>query len=367
MLFVLDRSIGPACDAVAGPEIEALQNLLLAVHKGVHALVAPYDILLRLSRNRVLAERERAIALRLANRSAELPILDRAIKYKVVVVGDDESISDDPTGFTYSVKLKLLGDIPSSPSIVLAENSIDAELFMVSAQHSRIHNRLTSLAVNGLARGGGGSQIYVELDQIYRANGIAAAITDGDIRHPHAPKSDVSKKCDLIVARKSAFCWHRIIPAHEIENIIPLNVYGKAIDLTISGPACESLRRLDSLVGAVSHNPIFYVCYKSGRRLCDCMHSSDLNEKNYWRSVADNLRVTNAALTECVKEGACLGNSSGCQISHGFGKNALHLVKSWLEITSHHKSLEQFKKSEAWMSLGKFVFDITVAFRRESI
>lgn len=366
MLFVLADSVIPACDGAFGPELDALQNLLLAVHRGVHALSGSHDIFTRLAKNSALAERERAVARRLANRRTELPILEQLIDYKVIVVGSAAEMVTDSTGCTYCIALRNLGDIPLSSSVVLAENAIDADLFLVSADHSRIHNRLTSLVVNGRPKGGGGSQISVELEHIVSERGIAAAITDGDIKYPGGPRSATSKRCDQIVNRREAFCWHRVICAHEIENIIPLEVYKNVIDPVVFEVAQQGLQRLNGLAERFGSNPASFVCFKSGKHFVDCLNSNDHAEFSYWKSVSVQLKGGVCDMSDCVMQELCLSTPCVCRISFGFGEKALVAIKKWVENRSHQKSLEQFKKSDEWMSIGKFVFDVTVAFRREA-
>lgn len=367
MLFVLSDDLLPFCTAQSGPEIEAIQNLLLCARNGHHAITGPHFVFQALSKNRNISDRERAISLSLANRRTELPLLEQRIRYKVLIGNSYNSGKPTRrTDFTWEVNIREFNEKFLSSLVILAENMIDAELYRHAANHYQIEEKINGVVSRSIPRGGGGSQIDVELANILENGVPVLAITDGDLGFPGARSSVISDRCSALVAEERGIGWHFTVPAREIENIIPLNVLLEVSDPKNRSGAHASLEELNQCASGDSL-PSRYACFKQGRTLSQIFAAERQEERGYWIGLASKLQDSRPAYRECLARKFCELEPCSCRINLGFGESVLSQVRKWLTERSSHESHKSFSSSEIWMHLGSMVFDLSIAFKVERV
>lgn len=369
MLFVLSDDLIPFCSAGDGPELNGLQNLLLAARQGHHALSGRHAIFSSLSKNKNLSQRERAIALSLANRRAELPLLERQIKTKIVVKAKIEhSSSLRATGMDWEVAIGSLSTKYFGALVVLAENLIDAELYREAGKHYKTSKRLNGVSICSSARGGGGSQIDVELKNILNEGIPAFAITDGDRTSPCKDQSVIAKRCDALLQNNLGIGWHISLDEREIENIIPPNVLLEVADPALGPRAHESIRAVANVQDQIGSCANKFACLKHGQTLKKAFSLATNSEGKYWLNVASAIKDQRSTkFRDCLANEQCSEEMCSCYITNGFGETVLIQVKRWLAERSTHESLRSFSNSETWMKIGARVFEASVAFKPERI
>lgn len=369
MLFVLSDDLLPFCSIQSGQELEGLQNLLLCVRQGQHAITGSHKIFSALYKNSNLAQRERATALSLANRRTELPLLEALVKYKIMVTADFSFQSPKRlNNFCWKISICSLNSKFLTPLVVLAENILDAELYQHASLHYQASKRINSVKIKSLARGGGGSQIDVELKNLLSEGTPVFAITDGDLIFPSASSSTISNRCEKLISDEIGLGWHFSLPSREIENIIPLDVLHLVADPENSSNAYESIKNISNLENRVGACPSKFTCFKKGQKLTQVFASKNKNEKAYWLSVAVAVKHRRPeSFSNCLSQGSCESNPCSCSISNGFGDAVLAQVKNWLTERSTHDSLRNFSSSETWMEVGEMIFDAGIAFKPEKI
>jgi hypothetical protein len=369
LLFVLSDKLYEFCKADNGPELEGLQNLLLSARKGQHALTGSHKIFSTLAKNSNLSQRERATALGLANRRAELPILESHVRRKVYVSPDAGGKARARVDeYTWSVSIGELNTKFLNSLVVLAENMIDAELYQYAGRHYQIWNKLNGVVISSSARGGGGSQIDVELKKLLSEGFPVLSITDGDIAFPGAPASVISNRCEAVVQSEEGVGWHFPLPAREIENIIPRGVLLLVADPKNGGDAHDSLEGICRSEGKIGSCAADFLCLKKGQTLGQALAHENSSEREYLILVAGAIKSERPNyFSVCVDDGVCASEPCRCSISLGFGEAILVQVKKWISERSHHESLKSFASSEVWMRVGSMVFDAGIAFKPEKI
>lgn len=368
MLFVLSDDLLPFCAVDDGEELEGLQNLLLCARQGLHAISGSHAIFSTLSKNFSLARRERAIALSLANRRSELPLLERQVKFKIFVKSNLINRIARQKNDCWEIDIRELKSKFLGALVLLAENSVDAELYEYAANHYRINTRMDGVVFRSSPRGGGGSQIDVELNN-FLSDGIPVfAITDGDISFPGAPASIISTRCDDLIAAQRGLGWHISLPVREIENIVPRRVLLEVADPQNARAAYDSLEELVRAAKSTGANPCDFACLKSGSTLSKLFSLHNETSRDFWLTIAENIKHSRpAGFIACIEHGSCGSDPCACVVNAGFGEDVLKQVKIWIMERSLHESLKSFVSSEVWMSVGAMVFDAGVAFKPERI
>jgi hypothetical protein len=370
VLFILSEKLLDICSKANGAELDGLQNLLLSVRQGRHAISGKKALFSTLAKNNALSNRERATALNLANRSAELPLLERTVKNKILVLPHlDQKLLREGGEFGWQVDVKELRFKFLDSLVVLAENSTDAELYRRAAMHYQISRKIKGVLPCSSARGGGGSQIDVELKNLV-ADGIPVfAITDGDYLFPGMGESHTASRCAALVGEQRGMSWHYGLPTREVENIIPVDILFSVSDPANSDRALSSTKQLESTTEKLKSCPCNYVCFKKGITLARIFESENPGEREYWLSVAEAMKhLRSKSFQQCLQNGSCgRGEACDCEVSHGFGENVLRQVKAWIDEQSSHSSLQRFGKSKVWMGIGEMIFDASIAFRPANV
>lgn len=369
MLFSLSDELLPFCASDGGPELDGMQNLLLSARQGRHALTAKKAVFLSLSKNQALSARERATAQGLANRSAELPLLERAVNNKVLVSPRPiRKISRSANGFAWEIDVRELKSKFLNSLVVLAENAIDAELYQHAAIHYQTKNKIKGVVSCSSARGGGGSQIDVELQGLLTEGTPVFAITDGDFLFPGMEPSVLSTRCAELVDEQNGIAWHYGLPTRDIENIIPVDILSDVADRANSQNALNSTQQLTAATEKLKSCPCDFSCFKKGATLSKIFKSENEKERAYWIMVATAVKHHHPhTFQDCIEQGSCDKKDCVCILSHGFGENVLRQVKKWIVEKTPHNALHSFGTSKVWMSVGEMVFDASIAFRPANI
>lgn len=341
-------------------EKAVIEQILISAFRGVHLVILGnvnlYEIFA--SNDFGLSVVSRAALDRIrsqyALRGAAISLVD---EYIVVTV--DQSISIAAPGI--SLPLSIAIDINFLPVVVLAENSIDAEIFEIAARHFVTNKRANGLNVNLVARGGGGSQIFPELENsVLKDRRLTLVVTDADFKYPNADHSDTSKKCQRFTEEKGGICRHYIIPVREIENLIPEGVREELLIKSNS----DAEQRLRLVCDAIPEVQVF--CdLKDGLAAARMFKLSVGPEFDFIMKIS---KTAGGVDRRCQIQESCHAERQApeqrcqCILVPKIGALAPGFL-SWLKTQSNHKALEAFSGTfkDWWLEIGAIVFSRAVA------
>lgn len=367
MLFVVQEDLAPFCTSAGGSEIEGLQNLLLSTRRGEHAMIASPIVLELLAKNESLGARERSMAKYLLSKKAEINQLLGLVQNKVYVHADRGRSLRRDRGDWFIGAAELATKF-TSKVILLAENMVDAELYEIAANHYRVIERLKGVGVSVLCRGGGGSQLDVELNANLSAGLATVVLSDGDKFYPNQPLSEVAQRCRGLVESGIGLSWHHSLSCYSAENLVPPALYSEVCESEDRHSECERVSLIDLHSRPLGHKASMFFSWKTGINLSDIFEFSDQNKRIFWNNVVSSINsTTNCMHSRCVEEGVCQLRPCKCVLANGFGKNCLRLVSGWIKDRGIHESSRIFKDSEEWMSIGKLVFEVGLSFPPQRI
>lgn len=358
MLFEIDDGLCEVAQSKHSPDLEGLQALLLAVRKGRHAVVASEAVFRGLAVNSDLGAPERATAKNLLNRLSELRNIGRHVTRRVRVYSSVDCSHLAADGDGWSLPASILSSRYVHTAVLLAENAVDADLFVASASHYRIFSGVKGVCVSLLPRGGGGSQIDVEFNASVRAGQSVLAVTDGDKWYPSQRPSKVSERCANIVAATEGIAWHICLDCYHAENLIPLSVYERACK---DNDRFEEIKRIE-LINSKGGDPGDFFGWKDGLCFGQILKIEDQDARRFWFGVLEALDFSSEGIKGCLPSRRCGSNPCTCILSKGFGKEALKHVRDWMNEQSFHESFKLFRNSEKWLAVGRAAFDIGFAF-----
>lgn len=367
MLFILDEDIVPVCSFLEGSKIEGLQNLLLSVRRGEHALVGPSAAFDALAGNQALGLRERAMAQHLLGRRSELGRLPGLVKRKVTVKADSAFRTAVRNDDSWCISVDQLARRFTSKIALLAENILDAELYLIAAEHYRSDVGLRGLICSSTPRGGGGSQMDVELDRILGNGGSAVAISDSDRFHPSDQPNAVALRCQELSRRDGVICWHYCLSCYAAENLVPSGVFLEACRGAAKFDEVERINKIDKTCALDGRPPSQFFSLKDGLTLSKIFSFANREKRQSWLAVVSELSRNNHQYSDCVEAGACEKVNCACVISAGFGAGCLRLIKDWCDNTSFNRSKQAFGTSSEWIEIGRLVFEAGLAFPPQRI
>lgn len=242
------------------------------------------------------------------------------------------------------------------PTTLLAENLVDAQVYAIAAKHHVAASGLRGVEVSATTRGGGGSTIVPELEEIVRrSERVCLALTDADLTWPGAGESDAARRCARLVGRATLPVGHESIPVRELENLIPPTVL---LELVAEPERVDSVRRLSTLCAQVPH---VRECADikdgvAGSRVFRLPEGSP--ERDF---LGDLLRRRHGNENRCVRNNDCERERNNgecdcvCVPKVGAVAPKFH---EWLAHRSAPKALESFASPwrESWLSVGAKVF-----------
>lgn len=353
----------PICLESGGQGLEGIQNLLLAVRRGEHALVAPILALEHLARNPALGDRERATAKYLLNRRSELFQLERLVDLKVRVHARNLGPKLSRSGSAWELSAGELAKKFTNKVAILAENMVDADLYSLAGKHYLIQQRVNGVSISTLQRGGGGSQLDVELCASLKAGQPTIAVSDGDKNYPGQLMSDVAYRCSELVESCLGVGWHFSIDCYAAENLLPINLY---LEVCKHEGRHEEVGRLIH-IDSFGEKPSDYFNLKSGLSLRQIFNFLDESKRQYWLALAAKMNHGSYRFDTCLESSRCMETPCKCVLSEGFGEGALRLIRDWAFERSPHQSHSFLKNSQKWLDLGKLIFEVGLALPQQRI
>lgn len=357
MVLILDDRLNDITDWTL-ERISAIERLAQCAFDGFHIIVATSPKVIAHLMSLPLGTFS-AVAIAMlkqlqSNYAFQGALLNSGLSKLTITTSD--AIRELPEGAFGSLSIDALKQISLEPTILLAENVVDAKIFRFAARHYIASQRLRGIDVAAIERGGGGSQIAPEFEEIVNASRVfCIAVTDSDRNCAECGQSDTSKKCEKLAARAPNLSAHIELPVRELENIVPACLLEDLVaDQHID--AARTIQRVFfefpdiRLYGDIKDGV-------NGERIFRLQQGSP--QRAFLLPVVKFLtRVENY----CIRVEDCHGarNQKGCSCIAipkigGIG-DAFH---EWLSSQSPQKALERFVDPwrTNWLSVGKQVLN----------
>jgi hypothetical protein len=240
------------------------------------------------------------------------------------------------------------------PTVLLAENSVDARIFTHAARHFLVSKKLGEIQVRIEDRNGNGSGISTELKNlIQRRTELCLCIADSDRRAPEGKLGINAQQCEDVMKAADWPVDFRTTFGCELENDVPQS----ALDQVVSTRTQDWLDHRATVQKACG-NILPFADLKKGTRPCDMKaFPAGTSEQKFWTDVHTKFAKALPANLACSGSGDC-GTVKGCSLLPAAGEGIGAAVLEILERESSHASFKAHKSSEnfeAWLELGSAV------------
>lgn len=361
MLFVLDSTIANI-DINCQKSNRGLENLLAAHQSCAHMIFGEMPLLKHIKENLQgqISSSSLSIINSMYNNSSEMKLMLDKVEHKVIVyVEDDKAHGIFKNDAIWYIPLSYFWNFPIGASVVLSENLLDAELFKEIAKCYYFKNKWKKITINGIPRGGGGSQT-ADTFQAYLENekSPCICITDSDKYHPYGAESATARKCrDLANVNFPVVKYFRL-EEREVENIIPKNV----IDSIMNGS--DFSENISSVL--VGKPELWkFLDLKTGVSL-NWIKRQDPNTKTFWNEMREFLESRRERCSKCCHEQK-LKNDCDCGKINGYGDSLLKRTVEFLGESSQQKCFEAFSSCSHVDEIGKIVAEFCMASNGERV
>lgn len=352
MIIVID-------DSVVDEEIVEVHSVQLAIEalycsmgRGEHYVLTSRRVLSQLLKKKLNSRHVEAMLKWSLQNFSFLAGLPRQIPVGLVVVanGPTERISDGKWQ-TCAAEIARAG---VRPTVLLAENSVDARIFTHAAKHYLLSQDLGSIQVSIEDRNGNGSGIAAELQNLIdRRTEWCLCISDSDLRCPDGSAGINAQQCESVASRASWPVNFRTTIGRELENDLPRTVLNEVVSTRI--PTWE---RHSSLVEDACGVVLPYADIRGGTRPCDVNRFAvGTKERAYWSFVSRNYSKVIPEEEACTKVGEC-STARGCTLLPSTGEGIGAAALTIFDGQSVHASYKKYKNAsniESWLELGRTV------------
>ena len=330
-----------------------------SVARGEHYLIATRDLVIKMSEDGALSKTSRGVMRWLRSDYSFLASLLKNFRYGVEICPIAERFERKANSLEWRIPVSHVADYGIRPTILLAENSHDGDVYVYAAKHYAIESKLSKLKIKIEPRNGNGASISQELDRIARAKiEFCLCVTDSDRLAPGCEPGTIPRACSRVVHDCHSVVHHVAPDSRELENAIPTTLFG---EVAASVHPDEWIQLQDRLA-IVDAETVAYADLKNGTSLDTVLKlRKGSPPSTFWLEQAQRL----FAESNCLARGACEDpETCGCVVVPGFGDNIAKTVRQNLEGCSAHASHRTAKGASnfgAWITLGREVFEAGVA------
>ncbi|WP_156799063.1 hypothetical protein [Gemmatimonas aurantiaca] len=338
----------------------ALDILLSSFREGSHLLLISSALAKHLCTSAGLSQRGKATITHAANdRPERLSLLPKLSVRVLVSPTSPTSVDSFQEGSVIRVPLTHFQHLASvQKTTVLGENILDSEFAVLIARSYAASQRIRPLLAFE-ARGGGGSTIDREFDQVQQSRKLCIAIVDSDKQAPDAPLGNTATA--ILRMRSSDKPWAEVVllAVRESENALSLRLLS---DLCETEPNFrEAFSRVANLCENGFGEALSYLDLKKGLRMDKVYSIEHSPAKDWWISNIIELsgRITPLVHTDCMAEERCkTPTACECQVALGFGDNLLkHSIEMLNRQTAQRTNQALCERThDLWSSVGKSVF-----------
>lgn len=341
---------------------DAIEAACVAAARGQHYFFGPRAVLRAISEFTGFSKTAKGLLSDIIDQYSFLAGLANRLTYRIDMRHDlnvVERISDTH----WAVPASQIADHGVRPTVLLAENSRDADIYINAAKHFQINDKLSDVQICIEPRNGNGAGISAELDRIStRPAEWCLCVTDSDIEFPGGERGIIAKACSRVVERQPhAVTRHIATTGRELENAIPVNLLAEVVERT---HAAEWQRYVDCQE-KIGGDALQFADLKNGLKICQLLSkNNNAPERIYWiNKLKDHYRDL-----ECIENNNCgQPQNSRCVVFNGFGDRTAEHVQENMLNSSPRKIFNSAKSSrnfDDWLALGRHVFFAAAAPKR---
>lgn len=287
MLFYIDKTIGEAFSAgtIKPKELALFEDLAAALRKGQCIVCGDIKSLLALSK---LPNVAGAVFQKLVTKYVEQKaIIEKVSTVFCISMTSGEGLPPFLAGKAAIIKVCNITDNNweiTSLGNLLCENLTDCKFYYLFGENYRHVQNISEYRIQlNYHNGGGDTTSSVFRNLLLREHKATLCIVDSDHKYGNGcPLGDTAASVQALVSSISIPCppWSVIIiPIHEAENLIPLDIIAQVYpreDFSARRELINSLSQIDNA------NPVFFYDFKNG------MHSFDVSNDfgKYWTQVS---------------------------------------------------------------------------------
>lgn len=210
MVFELTDGLASCPQSKRDMLITCISNLLLGYYEGNLSLIASSALCNFFSANNYIEGTRQKVALNhLLNNNGYNP----NVLWHIKVVLENANVDDHELDVSFFDKTESI-----QPTSMLCENLEEIKFYSKQAKY---YHPLSPMMVNK-RHGGGGTTVDVFKD-IKRRNLVCLVILDSDVKYPGCPQGDTARRCVHNYQEKLANIEVKVLPVHEVENLIPVS------------------------------------------------------------------------------------------------------------------------------------------------
>lgn len=222
--------------------LDALENLLKAFAEKQHIVIAPSSLLDKIIKNEDFSRKVRNIAAYAKQTVRELKALiksDHVSTYiRIDLSNEDkfEIVEENQKTVLESGFAFFKNSSATQSTSILGEDLNDARFYIyIGNFYIKNNSILNKFALKHSCCHGGGSQTAKIYNNILAENKFCYCIVDSDKKHPHSSRGETCKAFFGNINDFKEFFFEkfgqvRILDAHEVESIIPINVLDEIIE-----------------------------------------------------------------------------------------------------------------------------------------
>jgi hypothetical protein len=292
--------------------IDLFENLALTRRDGKHFLIGDRDVFNYLSKLIGLSDLAKSIYGRVYKRfPLESTILsEESCKF---IIGTIDSIEQGAISFNID---SLLDDSFCHYNNLLLENTVDTFVYEKAIEYYKHKKEFLSIDYYWDLRNGGGTTSFAEFGRLNKLKNVYTfAILDSD---KICPNSALGSTASQFVDYHSFFGDYKIIEAHELENILPREIYSDYIRSKNDSKLTENLSIID-----LDSDIFRYIDIKKGLKKYTIANSEQETKDFYITS----LNITEADLVcNCESKNSC-----NCFVFNPMARNIYALIKKFIE------------------------------------
>ncbi len=353
MIIQLDECVAADEAMVKPTTIAAFEALYSAMGRGEHYVLASRTVLKKILLRNSNSLSVRAIINWCVQNYSFLAGLTKVVPASMVVVADGPTKKLDETAWQTSTEEIARAGI--RPVVLLAENSVDARIFIHAAKHYLLSEKLGTLSLSLEDRNGNGSGIAAELENlIRRKTEWCLCIPDSDRCCPEGGLGINAQQCATVTKAASWPVTYRTTSGRELENDLPRTALDK-----VAAERVANWRDQTQFLEESCGQAIFaYADIKKGTRPCHIQQfAKGSKERMYWESANERYANSLPESLACPRDGECK-DQPACALLPPVGDGVGAAVLEMFENESAHASYKQHKASvnfEAWLELGRTV------------
>jgi hypothetical protein len=365
MLIKIDESL---TNNFTDDILEALRYLAIAAKEGKHKVVAKRKTLEKIMKCPRLSEYERSIYQKLHHASAELlSNLNAVSKYIEVVDSCHEPKLENLAGKSIiKVPVKFFNDTTKIQStILLCENSEDTKFYIKVARVYCLWKNLKKIPLKYTSRGGGGSTISREYENIqnYQEN-LCLCLIDSDRLSPHSSVGKTAQAIQEIDDENILTTQLVILNFREIENLIPNSILSELCQNNLDRE--RSLKLLEVISSSNVAKSRDFLDMKDGSKFYTIANASDSSVKKFWEPLLKEYPTVFPPLNKlCLEDWRCqekIFNQKAeckCDLFYGFGTHILRDTIRCLEKENDHKIAPRVddRSRAEWEYIGQNIVD----------